>query len=323
MRIVLAGVGAVGGIVAWHLARAGLAPTLLARPATAAQLHAEGLTVRGPDGSETVRVTAVAEAKAAGPCDVLLVGFKAQDWPDAAASLVPLIGPQTVVVPMLNGIPWWYVDGIGGAFEGRRIAAVDATGAIAKVIPSRQVIGCVVYTGGTRETPTQIHWNGRKRLVLGDAMGPPSARLAAVVAMLAGSGLEAVASDDIRREVWNKLLGNITYNPLSVISGATIGAFENDPALSRVVRLVMDEAAAVAYALGIAPPFDLDKRQAVAPGMRTFKTSMLQDYEAGRPLELGAIVHAVVELGRRAGVATPVIETVGLLAEQRWRAAHG
>ena len=323
MRIVIAGVGAVGGIVAWHLARAGLAPTLLARSATATQLNAEGLTVRGPDGSETVRVTAVTEAKAAGPCDVLLVGFKAQDWPDAAASLASLIGPQTIVVPMLNGIPWWYFDGIGGAFEGRRVAAVDATGAISKIVPSAQVLGCVVYTGGTRETPAQVHWNGRKRLVLGEPAGPPSARLATVVAMLAGSGLEAVASDDIRREVWNKLLGNITYNPLSVISGATIGAFETDPALSRVVRLVMEEAAAVAYALGIAPPFDLDKRQTVAPSMRAFKTSMLQDYEAGRPLELGAIVHAVVELGHLAGVPTSAIETVGLLAEQRWRAAHG
>lgn len=323
MRIVVAGVGAVGGIVAWHLARAGLAPTLLARAPTARLLNAEGLTVTGPDGHETVRVTAVSEANAAGRCDVLLVGFKAQDWPEAAASLAPLIGPETIVVPMLNGIPWWYFDGSGGRLQGQRIAAVDATGAISRAVPAAQVLGCVVYTGGSRETPTHVHWNGRKRLVFGEPGGPTTQRLTDIVAVLAGTGLEAVATGDIRREIWNKLLGNITYNPLSVISGAKIGAFETDPALARVVRLVMDEAAAVAYAHGITPPFDLDKRQGVTPSMRSFKTSMLQDYEAGRPLELGAIVDAVVELGQLAGVPTPVIETVGLLAEQRWRSAYG
>ncbi len=323
MRIVVAGVGAVGGIVAWHLARAGLAPTLLARAPTARLLNAEGLTVTGPDGHETVRVTAVSEANAAGRCDVLLVGFKAQDWPEAAASLAPLIGPETIVVPMLNGIPWWYFDGSGGRLQGQRIAAVDATGAISRAVPAAQVLGCVVYTGGSRETPTHVHWNGRKRLVFGEPGGSTTQRLTDIVAVLAGTGLEAVATGDIRREIWNKLLGNITYNPLSVISGAKIGAFETDPALARVVRLVMDEAAAVAYAHGITPPFDLDKRQGVTPSMRSFKTSMLQDYEAGRPLELGAIVDAVVELGQLAGVPTPVIETVGLLAEQRWRSAHG
>ena len=322
MRIVIAGVGAVGGIVAWHLARAGLAPTLLARPATAELFNTEGLTVTGPAGSETVRVRTISDARAAGPCDLLLVGFKAQDWPGAVAALLPLIGPQTIVVPMLNGIPWWYFDGIGGRFEGQRIAAVDAHGVISKALPTAHVLGCVVYTGGSRETPTHVKWNGRKRLVLGEPAGPITPRLTDVTTLLTGSGLDALATGDIRREVWNKLLGNITYNPLSVISGATMDAFETDPALARVVRLMMEEAAAVAKAVGITAPFDLDKRQTVSPSMRSFKTSMLQDYEAGRPLELGAIVHAVVELGRLAGVPTPVIETVGLLADQRWRAAH-
>ncbi len=323
MRIVVAGIGAVGGIVAWHLARAGHAPKLVARRNTAAQLNSEGLTVTGPDGRETVRVDVFDNAHEIGGCDLLMVGFKAQDWPTAAASLRPLIGADTIVVPMLNGIPWWYFDGVGGALEGRRIVAVDPDGAVPASVPSDHVLGCVVYTGGARETPAHVVWNGRKRLVLGEPKARESARLTAVVKLLAGSGLDAVPTDDIRREIWNKLLGNATANPLSVISGATIGALDGDPALKRVMRLIMEEMAKVIAALGVGPPFDLDARQVVSPSMRAFKTSMLQDYEAGRPLELGAIVHAVVELGRVVGVATPVIETVGLLADQRWRAAHG
>jgi 2-dehydropantoate 2-reductase len=322
-RIAVVGVGAVGGSVAFHLARAGLAPTLIARPAQAEALAREGLTLLGAGVDETVRVAVASDARAAGPQDLVLVGFKGQDWPAGLAQVLPLLGPETALVPLLNGVPWWFFQGFAGPHCDRVVRAVDPDGALAAAIPARAVLGCVVYLASTREGPARIRWNGRKRLVLGEPSGGSSARLAAVTALLKGAGLDAEAADDIRAALWSKLLGNVTYNPLSVATERTMGAIVDDPGLVQVLRFQLAETIAVARALGVACDATVEERLTVSAPMRGFRTSMLQDFDAGRPLELGAIVDAVAELGRLVGVPTPVVETVGALAAARWMARWG
>jgi 2-dehydropantoate 2-reductase len=322
MRVAIVGAGAVGGVVAWHLARAGLDPVLVGRPETVRLIAAEGLRVERDGAAETVRPRATAEPGALGPQDVVLVGFKAQDWADGLKLVLPLLGPRTSLVPMLNGVPWWFFQGYGGPHEGRRVASVDPDGALLAAVPSARVLGCVVYVGAERVSPTEIRWNGRKRLVLGAPL-PDGPDAEPVAALLRAAGITAEVAPDIRAALWAKLLGNVTFNPISALTGATMGRLVDEPALARVVRAVMVEAAAVGRALGVAGEVDIDTRMNIAPEMRASKTSMLQDMEAGRPLELGAIVHAVAELGALAGVSTPTIKMIGALVAERARNRRG
>jgi 2-dehydropantoate 2-reductase len=322
MRIAVVGAGSVGGILAWHLARAGTEPVIVARPASAALLAREGLTLVGDRGPQTQTVAVTADAASLGERDLVFVALKAQDWLPALPLLTPLLGTQTIVVPMLNGLPWWYVQDVTGNLAGRRIAALDPDGTLDAAIPGDTILGCVVYMGASRETPTRILWNGRKRLLLGEPRGSFSVRLRRVAEILTGAGLDAEAVPDIRHAIWQKILGNVAHNPLSVVTGASIGHLAREPHLKAIMRALMREAAAVANAVGVSG-FDIEERLEVSPAMADFRTSMLQDYEAGRPLELGAIVDAIVELGEIVGVPTPVISTVGALAIERWRANWG
>jgi 2-dehydropantoate 2-reductase len=319
MRIAVLGAGSVGGVLAWHLARAGLDPVIVARPASAELLAREGLTLVGDCGPDTQAVAVTADPAALGERDLVFVGLKAQDWIAALTLLKPLLGRRTIVVPMLNGLPWWYFQGVGGDLAGRSIAALDPDGALAAAIPSSTIVGCVVYMGASRQTPTRILWNGRRRLLLGEPAGGVTPRLRGVVELLAGAGLKAEAAPDIRHAIWQKMLGNVAHNPLSVVTGAAIGHLAKEPHLKAIMRSLMEEAAAVAAAVGV-HGFDIEERLTVSPAMADFRTSMLQDFEAGRPLELGAIVDAIVELGEGTGVATSVISAVGALALERWRA---
>ncbi|SDR51356.1 ketopantoate reductase [Rhizobiales bacterium GAS191] len=322
MRIAVLGAGSVGGVVAWHLARAGAEPVVVARSESAERLAREGLTLIGASGPETVKIAATADPQALGSRDLVIVALKAQDWPAALPLLRPLLGDETIVVPMLNGMPWWYFQGLQGAMASRRIVAVDPDGALGAAIPVRHILGCVVYMGASREAPNRIRWNGRRRLLLGEPPGGASPRLQRVVGLLADAGLNAEAAPDIRRAIWQKILGNVAHNPLSVVTGAAIGHLATEPHLKAIMRAVMEEAAAVAAALGVTG-FDIEERLQVAPEMMDFRTSMLQDFEAGRPLELGAIVDAVIEIGKAEGVSTPVLSTIGALARDRWQAKHG
>jgi 2-dehydropantoate 2-reductase len=314
MRIAVVGAGAVGGIIAWHLAKAGHDPLVLARPETAAVLQARGLTLSGMGTSETVGVRTSHDAALAGVQDLVLVGFKAHDWPSGLHLVTPLIGPETVVVPLLNGIPWWYLEGLGDRFGGAQLQSVDPSGQVAAAVPTGHVLGCVVYVGANRTAPDQINWNGRRRLILGEPSGEMSSRLDNVVGLLNAIGLEAEATGRIRSDIWLKLLGNACFNPVSAITGATIDAMCADPALAQVLRAMMLECVAVARSVGIEDSLDVEARLIAHPSMMGVKTSMLQDREAGRPLELGALVDAVSELGRRTGIATPMLSAAAALA---------
>jgi 2-dehydropantoate 2-reductase len=323
MRVAIVGAGAIGGVVAWYLAKAGLKPTIVVRAATADLLSREGLTLMASSGSETVPVQATADAAAAGHQDIVFVGFKAHDWPAGLSLVRPLIGPQTIVVPLLNGIPWWYLDGLDARFGASRLTSVDADGAIAAAVPSGQILGCVVYVGANRPSANVIDWNGRKRLILGEPSQQGSPRLDEVVTYLKSADIDAEATTDIRAAVWQKLYGNACFNPISALTGATVDRIVGDPAVKAVARAIMAECMAVAGAVGVTEKIDIDARLVLPPTMVGVKTSMLQDMEAGRPLELGAIVGAVAELGRRTGVPTPIIESVGALAGNAWQQRWG
>ncbi|MCX7340442.1 MAG: 2-dehydropantoate 2-reductase [Hyphomicrobiales bacterium] len=320
-RIAVVGAGAIGGVVAWHLAEAGHDPLIVARPQTAAILKHRGMTLTGPAFSRTMPIRVCDDAHAAGVQDLVLVGFKAHDWEAGLVLVMPLIGPSTIIVPMLNGIPWWYLEGLGGRHGDERLAAVDPAGRLGQSIDTARVLGCVVYIGANRTTPDAIGWNGRKRLVIGEPAGSVSPRLEDTVQLLRQGGIDAEATSDIRAEIWHKLLGNACFNPVSALTGATIDAMAADPALREVLRKIMLECIAVARSVGISQLPDVEARLSVHPAMTGVKTSMLQDHEAGRPLELGALVDAVCELGQRTGVPTPMLESLSALTAAAWRSA--
>ena len=319
MKVAIVGAGAIGGVVAWHLRKAGKDPVVVARPATAALLSSEGLTLETGGTSQTLAIRATSDAAALGPQDLVMVGYKAHDWAGGLDLLRPLVGPETLVVPMLNGIPWWYLDGLDPRFGERRLASVDPIGALAAAIPTAQILGCVVYVGSNRPAPNRIDWNGRKRLILGEPRSVATLRLREVVDMLEAGGIDAEATDDIRSAVWHKLLGNAAFNPISAVTAATIDVIAGDPPLRALAKSIMTECIAVARALGVDDLPDPDQRLQMPPTMVGVKTSMLQDMEAGRPLELGAIVSAIAELGRRTQTPTPLLDAIDALAAASWR----
>jgi 2-dehydropantoate 2-reductase len=316
-KIAVVGAGSIGAVVAWHLARAGLKPSVVARKPSAALLRREGLTLSDAGNNEKVSVHVTDAPESLGQQDLVFVGFKAQDWPAGLSSVLPLVGPKTIVVPLVNGIPWWFFQGFGGPHEGRIVKAVDPDGLLIKSIPPHQILGGVVYIAAERMDAAHIAWSGRKKLVLGEPYGGPSARLEAVVAVLNHAGLECEASERIRDIVWHKLLGNVSMNPLSVVTGATMGRMLTHPPLRRILVVMIEEALMLATALGVKDSFDIEERLKLPPLMMNYKSSMLQDFEAGRPLELGALSQAVAELAELVGLKTSMIDTIGTLASFR------
>ena len=316
-KIAVVGAGSIGAVVAWHLARAGLNPSVVARKASAALLRRDGLTLSDAGNNEKVSVHVTDAPESLGQQDLVFVCFKAQDWPAGLSSVLPLVGPKTIVVPMVNGIPWWFFQGFGGTHEGRIVKAVDPDGLLIKSIPPHQILGGVVYIAAERIDAAHIAWSGRKKLVLGEPSGGPSARLEAVVAVLNHAGLECEASDRIRDIVWHKLLGNVSMNSLSVVTGATMGRMLTHPPLRRILVVMIEEALMLAAALGVKDSFDIKERLKLPPSMMNYKSSMLQDFEAGRPLELGALSQAVGELAELVGLKTPMIDAIGTLASFR------
>jgi len=316
LSIAVVGAGAIGSTVAFSLARAGFAPKLVARGETLAAIRRDGLNVEKWDGGGIVRLEVTDTPVELGAQDLVIGTMKAQDWPAGLAALTPLIGPQTALLPPINGVPWWYFDGQAGPLRGERIAAVDPEGELLAALPARSVIGSVVYMGVTRLAPGVVRWTSGNKFVLGEALGARRERTEQVAAVLRASGFDVTVTDDIRGEVWTKLIGNAAFNPLSVIARARIDELMNDAGLGRTALRAMHEVAAVAAAAGAPSGMDIEKRYAINAELGAFRTSMLQDYEAGRALELGGLVDAVVEIGTRLGVATPITEALGALARR-------
>ena len=330
MRVCVLGAGAIGGWMGVKLAQAGHAVSVLARGATLAAIRAEGL--RLIEAGETAAVKVAASDKpgdltADAFPDLLIVAVKSQGLRDAALAANPLIGPNTIVLTAMNGVPWWFFQRSDRPLAGTALASIDPTGEIAASIPSANVIGCVVHAACSVDAPGLIRHKMGTRLIIGEpdgaaqsvAQGGISARLSALHTALTAAGFESEASADIQRDVWFKLWGNMTMNPVSAITGATTDLILDDPLTREFCSAVMREAKAIGEQIGIPIAQSPDERHAVTRKLGAMKTSMLQDVEAGRSIELDALVAAVVEIGAKVGVPTPYTSALFGLARLNGR----
>jgi 2-dehydropantoate 2-reductase len=313
MKIGIIGAGAIGGWIAARLALAGNAVSILARGETLEALRG-GLGIREGGVTQRAEVSASAEPAAIGTQDLLIIAVKAPALADAASLVGPMIGPKTLIVPMLNGVPWWFLDGAP-------LSSVDADGRIAASIPSEQLIGCVVHAACRRTAPNSIEVAHADKLILGEPQGGISERVRELAGIFEQAGIRVELNDDVRRAIWYKLWGNMTMNPLSALTGATADKILTSEGLKPFILACMAEAAAVGAAIGCPISESGEDRMAVTARLGAFKTSMLQDVEAGRKVELETLVGAPREIGRRVGVPTPHIDTLyavtRLMAESR------
>jgi 2-dehydropantoate 2-reductase len=321
VRIAIAGAGAIGGYLGARLAKNGADVVLFARGAHLQAMQDRGLRVVSPDGDFEVRPQVTGDLSAIGQVDVVFLGVKAHSLTALAPQLGPLLGPDTAVVSTQNGIPWWYFQNYPGELEGLRLERVDPGGAIAKAIPPERVVGSLAYFSTDIVEPGVIHHTEGNRISFGEPDGTRSDRTRKIAEALISAGFRCPITTRFRHEIWVKLIGNIAFNPISALTGATLEEMARHPDVSRVVREIMTETEAVAGKLGIELPISIDQRMAGAEIVGAHKTSMLQDLEAGRPMELDPIVGAVVELGERLGVPMPstraVYACVKMLDEKR------
>jgi 2-dehydropantoate 2-reductase len=322
MRFCIYGAGAIGGYVAVELALAGHEVCVIARGAHLRAIRERGLTLRIEGREKVARVPASDEPREFGHQDFVICALKAHQAYASAPDFAPLLGPSTAVVTAMNGIPWWYFHMSGGRFDGHRLASVDLDDRQWNAIGPQRAIGCVVEPACEVIEPGVIAHHAFKRFILGEPDRSRSARVAALSEALAGAGFEAPVRDEVRWNIWLKLWGNVCFNPISTLTGATLDRIIADPALRGLCRTMMLETKAVNEALGIDIPDDmLDRRFAAAGSIGGHKMSMLQDLERGRSLEIDALVTAVQELGRLAGVAKERVEGVLALGQERGRGA--
>jgi 2-dehydropantoate 2-reductase len=323
MRVCVFGAGAIGGYLAAKLAAVGRVElSLVARGPHLDAIRANGLRLIEGNADSTYPLAASADAADLGEQDYVLLTLKAHSVAPALSAIASLLGPDTAVVTMQNGIPWWYFYRHGGALANTRVEAVDPGGSIWDEIGPQRAIGCVVYPAAEVEAPGVVrHLNGR-RFSLGEPSNEKSERVAALARELIAAGLLAPVRTDIRDEIWLKLWGNVSFNPISALTGSTLEAIVADAGTRAVARAMMVEAQAIGQALGVHLPLDVDRRIDGAGAVGAHKTSMLQDLERGRPLEIDALVGAVAELGRLTGIATPTIDAV-LALVRRLAAARG
>ena len=310
MRFLIAGAGAIGAYIGALMARAGFDVTLFARGAHLEAMQQHGVRVKSSAGDFESSPKISGTLTNVGTFDVVFLGVKAHSLTQLAPHLAPVLGPKTTVVSTQNGIPWWFFQGFGGEWEGLRLERIDPGGVISSSIDAHRVVGSIVYFSTEIIAPGVIQHIEGNRISLGEPDGTRSERLRQIAEALIASGLRAPITTHIRNEIAVKLLGNLAFNPVSALTRATLAQMTKDSDVCNVVRQIMCEASAVAAKLGLELPVTIDQRIAGAAKVGEHKTSMLQDLEAGRPMELEAIVGAVVELGERVGVPMPYTETV-------------
>jgi 2-dehydropantoate 2-reductase len=317
VKIAIFGAGAIGGYMGAKLALAGATDvTLIARGPHLAAMQANGLKLI-ENGEEIVtHPHAVADSREAGPQDYVILALKAHSITPALDAIVPLLGPETAVVTAQNGVPWWYFYKLVGRYQDRRLESVDPGGRIWDVIGPQRVIGCVVYPACEIAEPGVIRHMDDNRFSLGEPDNTRSERAAALAQALIGAGMRAPLRTRLRGEMWVKLWGNVAFNPISALTRATLAQIVGDPATKAYARSVMVEAESVASALGEKMPVSVDARLEGAGEVGEHKTSMLQDLEMGRPMEIEAICGAVVELARITGVETPALDALYALVRQ-------
>jgi 2-dehydropantoate 2-reductase len=322
VRVCIFGAGAIGGYMAVELACAGHEVSIIARGAHLRAIRERGLTLRIEGREKVARPAASDDPRAFSPQELVVCALKAHQAHESAPAFAPLLGRETAVLTAMNGIPWWYFHKAGGAFEGRRLQSVDPGDRQWRAIGPERAIGCVVEPACEVVEPGVVVHHKFKRFILGEPDGVRSARIERLSAALTDAGFEAPIRDDIRWNIWLKLWGNVCFNPISALTGATIDALVRDPALRALCRTMMLEAKQVNEALGVNIPHEMiDRRFEAAASIGAHKMSMLQDLERGRSLEIDALVTAVQELGRLTQIPTPMINAVLALAQERGRTA--
>jgi 2-dehydropantoate 2-reductase len=310
MRVCIVGAGAIGGFIGARLAVAGRSQvSALARGATLAALREHGWRLQAGDGLQRSPCRADDNTALLGQQDLVVIAVKGPALTQVAGTLTPLLGPHTVVLPAMNGVPWWFCERLSAPVGGG-LQSVDPGGHIAAAIPFEQVLGCVVHASASCPEPGLVQHKMGKGLIVGEPTGERSERSRAVVDLLSHAGFDVTHSADIRTDIWFKLWGNLTMNPVSAVTGATIDRVLSDPLVRQFCSAAMAEARVIGDRIGCPITQTPEERHAVTAKLGAFKTSMLQDVEAGRPIELDAIVTAVHEIGQRLGVATPHIDAL-------------
>jgi 2-dehydropantoate 2-reductase len=325
MKVCIYGAGAIGGWIGAHLAQTGHEVSVIARGLTLEALQKDGLQcvqTQAPEARLKVNVKVSASPANLGPQDLVIVAVKAPAMADVARGTAPLLGPHTMVMTAMNGVPWWFFQGFGGNLQGTNLHTIDPDGLIAQAIPAQHVVGCVVHASCSLDAPGVVRHHFGQGLILGEPatqQGDASQRVQQLVADLQEAGFHASASAQIQKDVWYKLWGNMTVNPISAMTGATTDFILKDDLVRQFVSGVMLEAKAIGEKMGIPMAQTPEDRHAVTMKLGAFKTSMLQDVEAGKSVELDALVSAVRELGQLTQVSTPL--TVALLGLSRLHAS--
>jgi 2-dehydropantoate 2-reductase len=319
MRFAVLGAGAIGAYVGAALARGGAEVHLIARGDNLEALRSDGVRVRSDRGDFHAHPPATDDSKEIGPVDFVFLGLKANSYASCGPLLEPLLHEETAVVAAQNGIPWWYFHGLEGPYEGRRIETVDPDGEVSSVISPERAIGCVVFAGTELAEPGVVQHLEGTRFSIGEPDGTISERCERFSEAMVAGGLKCPVEERLRDEIWVKLMGNVAFNPLSALTRATLAQMCDHPPTRSLVASIMEEALQIAEAVGAEPSVSIEKRLGGAAKVGDHKPSTLQDLEAGKPLELAAIVGAVVELADLTGVEAPNLRAVwassGLLAE--------
>jgi 2-dehydropantoate 2-reductase len=305
VRFAVLGAGAIGAYVGASLSRSGADVTLIARGEHLRAMAAHGVRVQSARGDFEAHPDATDDIAAVADADVVFAGLKAYSLPALAPAIGPLLRPEAVVVFAQNGIPWWYFHGLGGPFDGRIVESVDPGGVVTAAIGPQRAIGCVLYCATEVVSPGVIRHLEGSRFSLGTPAQPPSERCGEIAAAFKAAGLKAPVERDLRPQIWLKLIGNAAFNPVTTLTGATLGALAGSPHTLALVRGVMEECAAVALGLGVEMPISIDRRLAGAIAVGDHRTSMLQDFAAGKPLESDCMTGAVVEIADALAVPVP------------------
>jgi 2-dehydropantoate 2-reductase len=309
-KVAIVGAGAIGGWMGMHLARAGVQISVLARGDTLTALQRNGLQLHQGGELHHMPVKASNDAAELGVQDLVVISVKAPALASVTQQIGPLIGQDTVVLTAMNGVPWWFLQGFGGPVQGQSLGTVDPQGTIARAIPAQHVIGGVVHASCSVDAPGVIRHHFGDGLIVGEPSGANTPRVQALHALLQKAGFNATLSPQIQKDIWFKLWGNMTVNPISALTGATSDRLLDDALVRGFMSRVMLEARAIGECIGIPIAQEPEDRHAITRKLGAFKTSMLQDVEAGKPVELDALVSAVRELGQMTGVATPFTDAL-------------
>ena len=321
-KICVFGAGAIGGYIGARLAMKGEAEvSLVARGAHLAAMQANGLTLRQAGETQLVRPRVTDDPRTLGPQDFIILAIKAHGVQGIIGDLMPLIGSDTAILFAQNGLPWWYFHGIGGPLEGTRLESVDPGGEIWNRLGPERAIGSVVWQAAELEAPGVVAHHYGDRMPIGEPTGEKSARASLLSGLLTAAGIKSPVRPNLRNEIWLKLWGNLSFNPVSVLTGGTLVDLATDPGTRRVIRAMMEEARTVAMALGVSFAVDAEERMEMAAKVGAHRTSMLQDVEAGRPTELEALLGVVIELAGIVKIGTPSLQLVYDLCKFRCRRA--